>query len=105
MSYPLHHLEDTPNWEVGLKVHEQENKWLIREFDAVSRAYGHYARSLSPTGPFAGGGFGGDAAGAVDAAAAVLVLNVVHYEWRYTRRGPHSDHTHTFYVTQSPTTD
>ena len=35
MSYPLHHLEDTPNWEVGLKVHEQENKWLIREFDAV----------------------------------------------------------------------
>jgi Arf-GAP/coiled-coil/ANK repeat/PH domain-containing protein len=72
MSYPLHHLEDTPNWEVGLKVHEQENKWLIREFDAVSRAYGHYARSLSPTGPFAGGGFGGDAAGVVDGIGGML---------------------------------
>ena len=63
MSYPLHYLEDTPNWEVGLRVHEAENRWLIREFDAVLRAYGHYARSLSPTGPFAGGTFGGDAGG------------------------------------------
>ena len=72
MSYPLHHLEDTPNWEVGLRVHEAENRWLIREFDAVLRAYGHYARSLSPTGPFAGGAFGGDGAGVVDGIGGML---------------------------------
>ena len=72
MSYPLHHLEDTPNWEVGLRVHEAENRWLIREFDAVLRAYGHYARSLSPTGPFAGGTFGGDGAGVVDGIGGML---------------------------------
>ena len=72
MSYPLHYLEDTPNWEVGLRVHEAENRWLIREFDAVLRAYGHYARSLSPTGPFAGGTFGGDGAGVVDGIAELM---------------------------------
>ena len=72
MSYPLHYLEDTPNWEVGLRVHEAENRWLIREFDAVLRAYGHYARSLSPTGPFAGGTFGGDGAGVVDGIGGML---------------------------------
>ena len=52
MSYPLHYLEDTPNWEVGLRVHEAENRWLIREFDAVLRAYGalDYAQIAELTG-------------------------------------------------------
>ena len=53
-------------------MHEAENRWLIREFDAVLRAYGHYARSLSPTGPFAGGAFGGDGAGVVDGIGGML---------------------------------
>ena len=39
--------EDTPAWEAGLRVHEAENKWLLRETLAVLSASKCYAKSLS----------------------------------------------------------
>ena len=70
MSYPLHHL-GTSNREVGRG--RGPEPWLIREFDAVLRAYGHYARSL-PDGTLRGGAFGGDGAGVVDGIGMLGVL-------------------------------
>ena len=39
-------LEDTPAWEAGLRVHEAENKWLLRETLAMLSASKNYAKSL-----------------------------------------------------------
>ena len=38
--------EDTPAWEAGLRVHEAENKWLLRETLAMLSASKNYAKSL-----------------------------------------------------------
>ena len=63
--------EDTPAWEAGLRVHEAENKWLLREFLAVLGASKSYARSLSGGGVDLGLGDGlGGVLGALAGAGA-----------------------------------
>ena len=63
--------EDTPAWEAGLRVHEAENKWLLREFLAVLGASKSYARSLSGGGVDLGMGDGlGGVLGALAGAGA-----------------------------------
>ena len=71
--------EDTPAWESGLRVHEAENKWLLREVDAVLASARAYARSLTSSGgmtlaqsleSFAGAGSAGESV--VDAVGGML---------------------------------
>ena len=70
--------EDTPAWEAGLRVHEAENKWLLRETLAVLSASKCYAKSLSgaPTAFDLGVDSLGGVLGALSSAGAGAALAV-----------------------------
>jgi hypothetical protein len=70
--------EDTPAWEAGLRVHEAENKWLLRETLAVLSASKCYAKSLSgaPTAFDLGVDSLGGVLGALTSASAGAALAV-----------------------------